>query len=452
MYQEAPDVERRLSELQSQIDRLSVALRQWRESQDQLQPIETRLSQLTEHCTDIADRWAVTGERQLRAVGELERRLTAWNVGELRAQEDASVRMRELRHLVEREWAALREIHEEPVKQLREHAASLTEVCVATATSALSGFDRAEARLAQLETGLHRRLTELSNQLESAVVEFRSRSGDPRLALARPDPTWPLDGVVRLHNQLRESGDVPAPGRSPMRVETRAQLPEAATSLSERMETLENAHALGNAEIQQAAERSLRAGRRWWIAVILVAIGVGVTGGLLVRLQYQVRAAAARAAEAEHQAQAATQAANQRIAAARDDAARQISEAQQAALNAQTIGDVLAAPDLVRFNLVGGNDATKFGAQLLWSRSRGLVFSGSRLPPPPPNFMYQIWLLTAAEPVSISRFVPDAAGRFTLATDTPPRVPRAIAGVSVTVESEGVHQAPTGPTLLTRAQ
>jgi hypothetical protein len=237
-----------------------------------------------------------------------------------------------------------------------------------------------------------------------------------------------------------------------MRVETRAQLPEAATSLAERMETLENAHALGNAEIQQAAERSLRAGRRWWIAVILVAIGVGVTGGLLVRLQYQVRAAAARAAEAEHQAQAATQAATQRIAAARDDAARQISEAQQAARKAQTIGDVLAAPDLVRFNLVGGNEATKFGAQLLWSRSRGLVFSGSRLPPPPPSFMYQIWLLTAAEPVSVSRFVPDAAGRFTLATDTPPRVPRAIAGVSVTVEGEGVHQAPTGPTLLARAQ
>ena len=43
-------------------------------------------------------------------------------------------------------------------------------------------------------------------------------------------------------------------------------------------------------------------------------------------------------------------------------------------------------------------------------------------------------------------------GRFTLATDSPPRVPRAVSGVAVTVERAGGAPAPTGITLLARAQ
>ena len=41
--------------------------------------------------------------------------------------------------------------------------------------------------------------------------------------------------------------------------------------------------------------------------------------------------------------------------------------------------DVLAAPDLVRFNLTGGEGAARVSAQLLWSRSRGVVFTGTVL-------------------------------------------------------------------------
>jgi Anti-sigma-K factor rskA, C-terminal len=453
VYQEVPELERRISELQSQIEGLSASLRLWREPSDHLQPMESRLSQLTEQCAEIVERWSVTGERQAQAVGELEQQLIVWNSREMRAEQNASARMQELRRIIEQEWTALRQIHEEPVKQLREQAASLTEVCAATATSAVTSFDRAEARLAALETGLHRRLTELSDQLRSAVAEFRSLASQAPRALAGPDPSWPLDGVVRLHNQLRESSDVNDPSRRPVRGEARAQLPETgAAALSERIDTLEHALADGQSELHQAAERINRAGRRWWIAVILVAIGVGLTGVLLTRLQRQVNLSAARAAEAEHQAQAAAQAANQRIGAARDDAARQIAEARGAALKAQTMSDVLAAPDLVRFNLVGGNETAKFGAQVLWSRSRGLVFSASRLPPPPKGSTYQIWLVTSAEPVSVGLFNPDAAGRFSLATDAPPRVPRPISGVVVTVESAGGRELPSGPTLLARAQ
>ena len=89
---------------------------------------------------------------------------------------------------------------------------------------------------------------------------------------------------------------------------------------------------------------------------------------------------------------------------------------------------------------------------MLWSRSRGLVFSGSRLPPLPPDSTYQIWLLTNAAPISAGLFVPDAAGRYTLATDTPPLAPRPVVAVSVTIEPAGGRESPTGPALLTRAE
>jgi anti-sigma-K factor RskA len=88
---------------------------------------------------------------------------------------------------------------------------------------------------------------------------------------------------------------------------------------------------------------------------------------------------------------------------------------------------------------------------MLWSRSRGLVFSGSRVPAAPAGTTYQVWLLTSGEPVSAGLFVPDAAGRVMLVAVDPPKVPRAVTGVAVTLEPTGGRPAPSGPTLLARA-
>jgi DNA repair exonuclease SbcCD ATPase subunit len=453
VYQEVSEVERRLTELQSQIDRLSMSLHLWREGQDQLKPMEQRLSQLTAQCADIVERWSVTGERHAQVVSEIEQRLGDWNAAESRVAQDASARIQDLQRVIEHEWSALREIHEEPARQLREQADSLTEVCVAAATSALTGFERTEARLAGLETDLHRQLGELSDQMRAAVAELRSSSGGQPPALPAQQPSWPLDGVVRLHNQLRRSSDANhAPERS-LSAEPRLALPAAASELSERMQTLERDLTDGQTAIRQAAQRSNRASRLWQGAIVLLVLAIGGAAGVLVyRLQRQVGAAEARVTAAENRAQAAAQAADQQIAATRDDAARQIAEARETALRAQTISDVLAAPDLVRYNLAGGDGTTLFRAQVLWSRSRGLVFSGSRLPSLPPDSTYQIWLMTSADPISVGLFVPDAAGRFTLATDTPPVAPRPVVGVSVTIEAAGGRDRPTGPTLLARAE
>jgi len=150
-------------------------------------------------------------------------------------------------------------------------------------------------------------------------------------------------------------------------------------------------------------------------------------------------------------AEAAAQVANQKVAATRENADRKIAEAEQTARNAQTVSDVLAAPDLVRFNVTSGATTPRAYAQMLWSRSRGLVFSGSRVPAAPAGTTYQAWLLTATEPVSAGLFVPDQAGRVMMVNQDPPRVPRPVTGVAVTLEPTGGRPAPSGPTLLARA-
>ena len=108
------------------------------------------------------------------------------------------------------------------------------------------------------------------------------------------------------------------------------------------------------------------------IAVVLLMVGlVRWVGGRLDE-------AANRVASAERQVVATTRLANEEVRSAREDANRQIGEARQLAQRAETVGVILAAPDLIRFNLTysGGRVV---GAGALESHA-GIVLSASRLP------------------------------------------------------------------------
>jgi hypothetical protein len=112
------------------------------------------------------------------------------------------------------EWKAIRQIHEEPVKQLREQAAALGETCVAAANLALRSFERAEARISALETTLQGRLSALSEEVHAALAELH-RQVPAQGVLGSPVAPFPLEGVVRIHDELRESHTAeerPAPG------------------------------------------------------------------------------------------------------------------------------------------------------------------------------------------------------------------------------------------------
>lgn len=464
MEEHGTELEQRLSELQAQVDRLSLSLHLWRQTQDDLKPMERRLSQLTERCAELLDSWTTTGERHAHAVGALETRLVQLDATEARLEHDAAQRIGEIGRVIDHEWQSLRQIHEEPVKELREQAASLTEVCIATASTAQTGFDRAEARLAALETEFHRRMTELSREVRAAVAALRPREEGQPWALAEAAPeTWPLEGVMRLHDQLRrppEAARSLGPAGSIAQLESEnggagpvavgvPLLPEAA-ALSQRVDTLERALSDGAVQLQNVVERTERAGRSWRFVVAALVLGVAIAIGVAWRMERQAGAEAQRALGAERDAQAAKDAASQQVAQAREEASRQITAARESAQKAQTISDVLAAPDLVRYALTGGDAVNRLSGQLLWSRSRGLVFSGSRLPSPPPDTTYQIWLLSASDAVSAGAFVPDGSGRATVATSEPPRVPGPLIGVSVTTEPAGGGHSPSGPVLLAR--
>jgi hypothetical protein len=175
---------------------------------------------------------------------------------------------------------------------------------------------------------------------------------------------------------------------------------------------------------------------------------IGAAGGFGWYLQNQVQVAAARAHEGELEAQRAARNAAQQAAAAREEAARQIASAREIADRAERIGNVLAAPDLVRYSLSGGSAAPAAAGQGLWSRTRGLVFTGTRIPAPPPDGAHQVWLLTRSAPVKASSFLPRPDGTVTLVEDGL-RVRGAVVGIMVTAERIKGSVSPSHDLVLT---
>jgi len=188
--------------------------------------------------------------------------------------------------------------------------------------------------------------------------------------------------------------------------------------------------------------------RKWRLAVVGLGLAAIITVGFGWYLQNQVSVAAGRAQQAELESQRAAADAAREAAVAREEAAREIASAREMANRAERIGNVLAAPDLIRYSLSGGTGAPGASGQALWSRTRGFVFSGSRLPPPPPNGSHQVWLVTRVAPVKASTFTPGPDGTVTL-VEQGLNVPRAVVGVLVTAEAGPAGDSPSGAPILT---
>jgi hypothetical protein len=217
------------------------------------------------------------------------------------------------------------------------------------------------------------------------------------------------------------------------------------------VESLERELTSEREEVREAAASADRLRRNWRIGVAVAGIAVLVLGGLGVRLQQLVDTrmedASARVAAAERQAQAAAASADREIASARAET----TAARDAAARAALVSDVLTAPDLLRFGLTGTGDAEPAVGQAMWSRSRGLIVSVSRLPPAASGFIYQTWLWSNARAIRAGELTADATGRATLVVQNPPDLPRPINGVTVTLEPVGDQTEPSGAAVLVRA-
>jgi hypothetical protein len=430
-------------DLQAQIDDLRQALRDWRRTREYSQPTEERLAQITLQCARMVESWQQAERRHNTAPAAGNGR-AEWNGAETGIQQATGERIRALERAIEREWNSLPEGGEAASGQLSAQVVSLAESCVTAANLTLRGFANAESRLATLEQGLQTHMTQLSRDLQAVLTELRSARPHSLPAAA---PAFPLESVMRIHEELREPDAASSPAPEASKAEPVRALPEPAapdSALVQRVASLERTVE----SVAEAAEKPRSAWRPLYsvaaMAVVLVGLAV-FSLWLQRRVDARLNEAAVRVSAAERQRDEAT-------AATRDEAARQVAEARESAAKAQIVANVLAAPDLVRYWLTGAGPDSRAYAQVLFSRSRGMVFSASRLEQPGAGRAYQLWLLTRGEPINAGMIVPDSAGRVTLASDLPLTVPGRLMGAVVTVEAAGGGTTPSSERVLIRAE
>jgi anti-sigma-K factor RskA len=126
-----------------------------------------------------------------------------------------------------------------------------------------------------------------------------------------------------------------------------------------------------------------------------------------------------------------------------DRTEQQLASATRDADRAQLRLAVLTAPDMKQVDLAGQSPAPRAAGRAFLSRSNGLLFAASQLPPLPAGRTYQVWFLTPGSPVSAGLIEPDQNGRATAAFDVPSAA-AAPTGVAVSIEPSGGVAAPTG--------
>lgn len=388
MYQDDPGLEQRLSRFEAQLDRFSLALHQW-QTQEPAKPS---------------------------------------------SGSEVDQRIRALETTVDHEAHALRQMHEEPLKQLQLQADALKQLCAA-ANLSVSSLGQAEARLIELQGSVGVLIGDLSRTLQTLVTEMQigaARNVSPHASTT----AWPLERVVHLHDELRRGGNSGTAALPPASVRgNTARVVRAVPREAERPQPPE------------AARTGTTRSKLVIAGSIVAATAVVLTGAFFV--ERRLTEAANRVDAAEKQVVVTTRVASQEVATARQDADRQIAEARRVAQRAETVGNILTAPDLIRFNLTSVVEDGS-SAQLLWSRTRGLVLSGTRLPAAPPESTYQLWLVTNTRSIGAGLFVPDESGRATMVVDAPPKIAGAVVGAAVTIEPHGGRPTPTGRTLLAR--
>ena len=422
----------RASDLQIQVEQVNLALRQLRQTQESFDGLETRLGEMTRECAGILDRWAQNDERHATAVVELHSRLSEWNDIERRLLNDSTTRVHQFERGLQHEWNAIRQSHEEPLRQIEAQTTRVTDACLTAVDQALKGFDRAEARLATLEQDLQREMATLAREVREAVAELRL--GAPQLGARQP---WSLDNVVRLHNELRLEG-------APQAVSGRGTLALAEAVQAEPVSAPPAPGQAARTPFATAVEPASPPGaRRFWLVSAGIVVAVAVFG---LYMQGQVRTglreAAARAEAAERGAEDTRARATREIAQAQQVADARLLEAQQTARSARMLALIASANDLRRFDLVALKGPAS--AQVLWSRSQGVAVTTSGLPAPPAGKIYQLWLLTPNRATSAGLLAIDGTGRGSAVFESPAALPRPIVRAAITLEPAGGSETPTG--------
>ena len=466
MFQEAPGFEQRLADLQAQIDRLTIALQLWRDGQERLTPPDERLARFADDVSDVLQEWSAIGDRHARAVEALEQQVEAFASAEARLHAESAQRFLTLERMVQQEWAVSRHLDFEAGAPAREQAAALTHACIVATharVSPASGVPAAGGAEADLQHYFSQVVTTPPRAASGAVPA--TVAPEPE-AVERPATSpEPAPGAADIANGAPAPVAAPTPaptvsaapdahvadvGGRPMSAPLHPEyLPnaEAEAARAELLRRMTEMRVLFRESMEQAVDQQdaqQRSTRRMLIALACAGVLLAA-GGVwwVLGVQRQVTAALVRVAEVEAAAARSQAAMEQELATTRAESARMAAAARAAEADIAAVSAVLASPDLVRYVLTGLDNST-IAAQLLWSRSRGLVMNASGLPPLAADQSYQAWLLTEADAVSagVLQVTPD--GRGGLLNLRPPAVPRPVVGVSITLEPGASSATPTG--------
>ncbi len=419
-----------------------------------LEQAEHRFKQMTEECGNVLEGLVAVDRRHAITLATLNDRLGDWCSIERKLLEESASRIERFERGVEREWMALRKLHEEPIEDLRDQADKLRAACLDAARLVRDRLDAADRSQLLQTVHLERRLAEWSERLieaataiqptprlESMNTPFQAEFGEHG-APSAVDP-WPLEGVAQLHQEMRTAppasrlppvpatlsgtDPAPAPGDSPS-----AGVPAPAEAM--------NAEASHVVSMPPPAGKARGAWIEWAaVAVVIVVVGI-VLGAYIVQMQRRLVDLEATTKEAARQVK---------------QAAAKASYAESPAINAQesveragTIAEILAAPDLRRYTLVGVGPGQGAYGQVLWSRSRGMALSAVGLHAPASG-VYRVWVIADNKTAAAGNVTIDGASAARLIVAGPLTLPRP-AAIVVTLENNSSEARPTGPVCLSR--
>ncbi|HSK07944.1 MAG TPA: anti-sigma factor [Vicinamibacterales bacterium] len=391
-----------------------------------LEQAEQHFKRLTDECETVLQGLVAVDRRHSGAIASLNERLGDWCNLEGKLLEESSRRIERFERGVSHEWMVLRRLNEEPIAELREQAEALRRTCLEAARLARLRLDTAERSYASHAEEIERRLAEWTHRLLPP-----GGSGGPS---DTPEP-WSFEGVAQLHQDVRNAGPGTRGG------DDGGGDPEASPHKSVPHETEPN-------ETAPHDDGGPKGSPHKWA---LAAGGVGLVSLMVFLVLASGRpqtmsttlpggVAAYSAADPPGDSPDEGQAAVKRDAAAQDE---RLLEAQRAAEHAALMVDILAAPDLLRYALAGAGTRSAAYAQVLWSRTRGMAITASRLPAAPPGSAYQVWIGNEVQLAPAGALTPDATGRASLVVPGPLTLPR-LGRIRITLEPEGGSPQPSG--------
>lgn len=416
-----------------------------------LEQAERQFKRLTDECEGVLHSLVAVDRRHSAALATLNERLGDWCNLEGKLLEESARQIERFQRGVSREWAVLRRLNEEPIAELREQAEALRRACLEAARIAQLRLESAEQARASHAEDIDRRLADWTRQLLQAAE--RQRADGAPLTASRPDAgiePWSFEGVAQLHQELRaetpRSNAAEAGGNGTAREdrEPAGAAPRSSHAMAGRPSPDRPAgkHQEAAAEQPPAEEpgSDTRRRGRWAVAIG----GVGLAALLVVLVLATGGPGTPHAASEPPRTEAAEpQPAEAPSPPPAPEPDPRLLEAQRAAERAAVMVEILAAPDLRRYALGGLRATPAAYAQVLWSRTRGLAITASRLPAPPPGTAYQVWIRNTSGVASAGLLTPDANGRASLVLAGPLTLPPPGA-IRVTIEPQAGSPSPTG--------